>query len=52
MRKLALAFSFGLVALLVSAPLMAHHGEANYDTDNVVSVKGTVSDLNLSTLTH
>ncbi len=43
MRKLALAFAFGLVALLVSAPLMAHHGEANYDTDNVVSVKGTVS---------
>jgi DNA/RNA endonuclease YhcR with UshA esterase domain len=32
-------------ALLVSAPLRAHHGEANYDTDKVVSVKGTVSDF-------
>jgi DNA/RNA endonuclease YhcR with UshA esterase domain len=30
---------------LVSAPLFAHHGEANYDTDKVVSVKGTVTDF-------
>lgn len=41
MRKLALILAFA--ALLVSTPLMAHHGEANYDTDKVVSVKGTVS---------
>src|SRR5579872_1445049 len=41
MMKLALILAFA--ALLVSAPLMAHHGEANYDTDKVVSVKGTVS---------
>ena len=40
---LFLALSFGL--FLVSAPLLAHHGEANYDTDKVVSVKGTVSDF-------
>jgi hypothetical protein len=45
MRKLALVLGLGLVALLVSAPLMAHHGEANYDTDKVVSVKGTVSEF-------
>ena len=43
MRKLALVFGLGLVVLLASAPLLAHHGEANYDTDKVVSVKGTVS---------
>jgi hypothetical protein len=40
---LLLALSFG--ALLVSAPLFAHHGEANYDTDKVVAVKGTVSSF-------
>jgi hypothetical protein len=43
MRKLALVLGLGLVALVASAPLLAHHGEANYDTDKVVSVKGTVS---------
>ena len=31
--------------LLVSAPILAHHGEANYDTDKVVAVKGTVTDF-------
>lgn len=31
--------------LLVSAPLLAHHGEANYDTDKAVSVKGTVTEF-------
>jgi len=30
---------------VASAPLFAHHGEANYDTDKVVSVKGTVTDF-------
>jgi DNA/RNA endonuclease YhcR with UshA esterase domain len=35
--------AFGL--LLVSAPLFAHHGEANYDTDKAVSVKGTVTEF-------
>ena len=45
MKKLSfvLVLLFGL--LLVSAPLLAHHGEANYDTDKVVSVKGTVTDF-------
>ena len=45
MKKLALFLAVTLAALLVSAPLLAHHGEANYDTDKVVSVKGTVSDF-------
>ena len=34
---------FGL--LLASTPLFAHHGEANYDTDKAVSVKGTVTEF-------
>jgi DNA/RNA endonuclease YhcR with UshA esterase domain len=45
MKKLALFLAVSFAALLVSAPLLAHHGEANYDTDKVVSVKGTVSDF-------
>jgi hypothetical protein len=43
MKKLALILVLGCAASLVSAPLLAHHGEANYDTEKVVSVKGTVS---------
>jgi hypothetical protein len=43
MKKLALFLALTFAALLVSSPLLAHHGEANYDTDKVVSVKGTVS---------
>ena len=38
-----LVLVFGL--LFVSASLFAHHGEANYDTDKIVSVKGTVTDF-------
>jgi hypothetical protein len=45
MKKLGLFLVVTFVALLVSAPLFAHHGEANYDTDKVTSVKGTVSDF-------
>jgi Family of unknown function (DUF6152) len=45
MRKFGLFLAATFAALLVSAPLLAHHGEANYDTDKVVSVKGTVSDF-------
>ncbi len=43
MKKLALFLAIAFAGLLVSAPLSAHHGEANYDTDKVVSVRGTVS---------
>ena len=43
MKKLLLGLALGFVAVFVSAPLFAHHGEANYDTHKVVSVKGTVS---------
>ena len=45
MKKFTLFLAVTFAALLVSAPLLAHHGEANYDTDKVVSVKGTVSDF-------
>lgn len=41
MKRFSLAMILVLGLLFVSAPLFAHHGEANYDTDRVVSVKGT-----------
>src|ERR1700686_5914474 len=45
MQKLGLFLAVTFGALLISAPLQAHHGEVNYDTEKVVSVKGTVSDF-------
>jgi hypothetical protein len=32
-----------LVCTLSAAPLLAHHGYANYDTDHKVTLKGTVT---------
>lgn len=45
MRKLALFLAMGLSTALISVPAMAHHGEANYDTEKTVSVKGTVTQF-------
>jgi DNA/RNA endonuclease YhcR with UshA esterase domain len=45
MKKFSAVLVVIFAVLLVSAPLFAHHGEANYDTDKVVSVKGTVTDF-------
>ena len=45
MRKLALFLATIFCVVFVSAPLLAHHGEANYDTGKTVAVKGTVSEF-------
>ena len=45
MKKLAHFLAAIFCIVLISSPLMAHHGEANYDTEKTVSVKGTVSDF-------
>jgi hypothetical protein len=45
MRNLAISLTILLGVLLVSIPLLAHHGEANYDTTTVVFVKGTVTNF-------
>lgn len=45
MKNSAFSLILIIVALAASTPLLAHHGEANYDTDKIVSVKGTVSDF-------
>ena len=40
-----LATAIAAVFLLLSAPLLAHHGAAAYDTTKMVTVKGTVTDF-------
>jgi hypothetical protein len=45
MKNFVLCLAIILAALLVSAPVLAHHGETNYDTDKLVSVKATVTDF-------
>src|SRR4030088_2539604 len=45
MKNLVLCLTFIFSGLFLSPPLFAHHGEVNYDTEKVVSVKGTVTDF-------
>jgi len=43
MKKAALLAAIALSALFVSAPIFAHHGETNYDTEKLFTVKATVT---------
>jgi Family of unknown function (DUF6152) len=45
MRKMAFVLSAILYSGMICAPVLAHHGEANYDTTKTVSVKGTVTQF-------
>ncbi|HEX3370900.1 MAG TPA: DUF6152 family protein [Candidatus Acidoferrales bacterium] len=45
MKRLAPALLAILCFVAVSAPILAHHGEANYDTEKTSSVKGTVTEF-------
>src|SRR2546423_15217310 len=45
MKNLMVSLTLIFSILLISGPLLAHHGEANYDTTKVVSVKGTGTDF-------
>jgi hypothetical protein len=45
MKNLALCLTLAFAILFVSAPILAHHGEVNYDTEKLVSVKGTVTSF-------
>ena len=45
MKKLAFLLTMIFTVLLASGPLLAHHGEANYDTEKVTSAKGVVTDF-------
>lgn len=43
MKKFVLFLAMAFSAFILSGPARAHHGEANYDTDKLVSVKATVT---------
>ena len=45
MKNLPLCLGMMLAALIVSGPALAHHGETNYDTDKLVTVKATVTNF-------
>ena len=49
MKKLGLLVVTVFCVFFVSRPLLAHHGEANYDTEKMVSVKGTVTEFEFIT---
>jgi hypothetical protein len=45
MKNAMLGLTILIAALFVSAPILAHHGETNYDTDKLVTVKATVTNF-------
>jgi hypothetical protein len=45
MKKLALVLGMMLALLPTTAPIFAHHGETNYDTEKLVTVKATVTSF-------
>jgi DNA/RNA endonuclease YhcR with UshA esterase domain len=45
MKKMALVLSMTFALFLISAPIFAHHGETNYDTEKLVTVKATVTSF-------
>ena len=45
MKRLALLLTMTFGILFVAAPILAHHGEVNYATEKLVTVKGTVTDF-------
>jgi len=45
MKSLGLCVAMMFAVLFASIPTLAHHGEVNYDTGKVVSIKGTVTDF-------
>jgi hypothetical protein len=46
MRKKILVLIMSVAAFLIaSGPMFAHHGTAAYDTKNIVTVKGTMTDF-------
>jgi DNA/RNA endonuclease YhcR with UshA esterase domain len=45
MKNLVLCLALLFTALFVSSPIPAHHGETNYDTDKLVTVKAAVTNF-------
>jgi len=44
-KNLVLCLTLLFAVLFVSGPILAHHGETNYDTEKLVSVKATVTNF-------
>ncbi len=44
-RKLATSFGFAVAFLMICVPLFAHHGGSEYDTQNLLTLKGTVTEF-------
>jgi len=44
-KNLVLCLTSLFAVLFVSGPILAHHGETNYDTEKLVSVKATVTNF-------
>jgi len=45
MKNILVFLTIVFALFLASVPVQAHHGEANYETDKTVSIKGTVTDF-------
>jgi hypothetical protein len=41
--KFLMVFALGIVVSILSLPLFAHHGNAAYDTEKKITLKGTVT---------
>ena len=44
-QKLLVTLALGVVGTVACLPGFAHHGSAAYDTNNMLTVKGTVTDF-------
>lgn len=42
--KFLMAFALGMSVSILSVPLFAHHGNAAYDTDKQITLKGTITE--------
>lgn len=45
MKKFLLSLGLAFAVCVASRPVLAHHGEVNYDTEKMVSVTGTVTSF-------
>jgi Family of unknown function (DUF6152) len=46
--RIVSAVGLALGLMIVCAPLLAHHGGSDYDTKNLMTLKGTVTEFNWS----
>jgi len=44
-KKLAKSFGLAIGLLMICVPVFAHHGGSEYDTKNLVTMKGTVTEF-------